>query len=232
MTYHEFFDDKSFQNFSELFLKIENAEVNFIAFVYFQFMNFLPNRFQIKSLVIKNFFTSVKNLLLGSYVIHHFHVTGEIIGYAHYLCNLKIRENQNVIPVIAHNLFGLDFFYVVKGIRICVSRTKQLNIGIIDTIRYYQQSLSKSILQTEKRHIRSSCKKIYRKNPTDSANFLSLSDENKEWILEYVSRGKGVIPYEKIKLHEDLNCVPEGEFFNKSEFYSLLKNEIILDQDH
>ena len=212
-------------------------------------MNFLPNRFQIKSLVIKNFFTSVKNLLLGSYVIHHFHVTGEIIGYAHYLCNLKIRENQNVIPVIAHNLFGLDFFYVVKGIRICVSRTKQLNIGswnltnfqyanissqvkFIDTIRYYQQSLSKSIHQTKKRHIQSSCKKIYRKNPTYSANFLSLSDENKEWILEFLSRGKGVIPYEKIKLHEDLNCVPEGEFFNKSEFYSLLKNEIILDQDY
>ena len=59
-----------------------------------------------------------------------------------------------------------------------------------------------------------------------------MSDENKEWILEYLSTGKGVIPYEKIKSHEDLNCVPEGEFFSKSEFYSLFKNEIISDQEY
>ena len=75
-------------------------------------------------------------------------------------------------------------------------------------------------------------KNLSKKNPTYSANFSSLSDENKEWILEYLSTGKGVIPYEKIKPHEDLNCVPEGEFFSKSEFYSLFKNEIISDQDY
>ena len=43
----------------------------------------------------------------------------EIIGYAHCFCNLKIRENQNAILVIAHNLFSFDFFFVVKGIRPC-----------------------------------------------------------------------------------------------------------------
>ena len=61
---------------------------------------------------------------------------------------------------------------------------------------------------------------------------MSLSDENKEWILEYLSGGKGVIPYEKIKSHHDLNCVPEGKFFNKSEIYFSLKNEIISDQEY
>ena len=70
--------------------------------------------------------------------------------------------------------------------------------------------------------------KIYWKNPTYFANFSSLSDKNKEWILEYLSGGKGIIPYKKIKSHEDLKRVPEGEFFSKSE----LKNEIISDQDY
>lgn len=59
-----------------------------------------------------------------------------------------------------------------------------------------------------------------------------MSDKNKEWILEYLSGGKGIIPYKKIKSHEDLKGVPEGEFFSKSEFYNSLKNEIISDQDY
>ena len=40
------------------------------------------------------------------------------------------------------------------------------------------------------------------------------------------------MPYEKIMSHEDLNYVPEGDFFSKSELYSSLKNEIISDQDY
>ena len=74
--------------------------------------------------------------------------------------------------------------------------------------------------------------KFIEKTPKYSANFSDLSDENKDWILEYLSGGKGVIPYEKIKSHEDLNCVPEGECFKKSEFYSSLKNETISDEDY
>ena len=44
--------------------------------------------------------------------------------------------------------------------------------------------------------------------------------------------GKRVIPYEKIKTLEDLDVVPEGEFFSKTKFYSALKNEIIDDEDY
>ena len=58
-----------------------------------------------------------------------------------------------------HNLFSYNFSFVLKGIRLCFWRTKQLNIGgtnltnvqyanignqieFIDTMKYYQQSLS------------------------------------------------------------------------------------------
>ena len=50
--------------------------------------------------------------------------------------------------------------------------------------------------------------------------------------LRDLSGGKGVKPYKKIKLHKDLNCVPKGKFFDKSEFYSSLKNKIILNQGY
>ena len=41
-----------------------------------------------------------------------------------------------------------------------------------------------------------------------------------------------MIPYEKIKSHKDLDAVPEMEFFSKTKFYSLLKNEIISDEEY
>ena len=52
------------------------------------------------------------------------------------------------------------------------------------------------------------------------------------WILGYLSSGKGVIPYEKIKSHKDLKCVSENELFGEIEFYSSLKNEIISDKEY
>ena len=45
--------------------------------------------------------------------------------------------------------------------------------------------------------------------------------------MDYLCGGKGLIPYEKIKSQEDLDAVPEGDFFSKTELYSSLKNEII-----
>ena len=50
--------------------------------------------------------------------------------------------------------------------------------------------------------------------------------------MDYLCGGKGVIPYEKIKAFDDLDCVPEGEFFTKTGFYSSLRNEIISDEDY
>lgn len=55
-----------------------------------------------------------------------------------------------------------------------------------------------------------------------------LSDEEKNWVLDYMSDGKGVISYEKIKSFDDPNAVPEQDrFFAKTEFYRMLMDEII-----
>ena len=126
-------------------------------------------------------------------------MTGEVIGYARNFCNKKIRENHNLILVFAHNLFSFDFFFVVKGIRLCVWRTKQLNIGgtnltnvkyanignqvnFIDSIKYNQQSLSfltKTANEIEKENIRNSSLKFIQNNETYLRTFNSLADNEK-----------------------------------------------------
>ena len=43
-------------------------------------------------------------------------------------CDLKVRENKNQISVIAHNLFGFDFFFFLKGLRLGSWRTRNISI--------------------------------------------------------------------------------------------------------
>lgn len=73
---------------------------------------------------------------------------------------------------------------------------------------------------------------MQRNQSTYSKNFKSLPDQDKEWILDYLFGGKGVIPYQKIKPWEDLESVPEGAGFSKTEFYSSLKSKITSDEEY
>ena len=66
----------------------------------------------------------------NTHCIHHSHVTGEIQGYTHTFCNEKVRENYFRIPVIAHNLFLFDFFFLLKGLRTGVWKTRDIVIGV------------------------------------------------------------------------------------------------------
>ena len=96
-----------------------------ITFVCSSIIDCPQNKFEFKTVVTKEFYNNVKDLIYEGYVIHHSHVTGEIIGYLHDLCNKKIRENNNLIPVFAHNLFSFDFFFFVvkkEKIKICSNK--------------------------------------------------------------------------------------------------------------
>ena len=73
----------------------------------------------------KSFLDGVLNLMFSEIVVHHSHVSGNIIGYAHNFCNHKIKENyKQTISVFAHNLFRFDFFFVLKGLRMSAWKTK------------------------------------------------------------------------------------------------------------
>ena len=91
----------------------------------------------------------------NKFVIHHSHVTGKIIGYAHEYCNLQTRENYYTIPAFAHNQFRFDFFLFLKELRASVWETNEIFAGgknptdvnfaivqnqvrFINAIKYYQ----------------------------------------------------------------------------------------------
>ena len=51
--------------------------------------------------VSQKFIANTIGMLDNTRCIHHSHVTGDIIGYAHTVCNERVRENYYKIPVIA-----------------------------------------------------------------------------------------------------------------------------------
>ena len=108
--------------------KNKKEEIQTISFVYQQVFNFPGNNDEIKVFVSKNSFDSVLNILHSDCDLHHSHVTGKIIGYTHNFCNQKVRENKKRLQPLRTTFSYLTFF-VMKDLRLCVWRTKNLNIG-------------------------------------------------------------------------------------------------------
>lgn len=140
------------------------------------------------------------------------------------------------IPVFAHNLFSFDFFFVVKGIGLCVLQTKQQSIGLsnltivqyasigtqvkfIDTIKYYEQSLSsraKNANDVEKTNTRQTCRKFMENNATYSLIFTLC--------LTKIQIGCGLFVWRKgsYSLWKDKNAwiselCPQTRFFHQNQ---------------
>ena len=130
-----------------------------IAFLYSSMVNFCKTN-KVKGILLsQKFIENIIAIMESTHYIHHSHVTGEIKGYVHSFCKEKARENYFKIPVVAHNLFRFDFFFLLKGLRSGVWRTRDITIGgknhtnisfasignqiqFLDTIKYFHQSLS------------------------------------------------------------------------------------------
>ena len=88
-----------------------------IAFLYQHAVCFLPtdmvkSDFPLSEKFLQHMFAIYNNRS----VIHHFHMTGKILGHAHKFCNEGVRENYFTIPVFAQNQFRFDFFLFLKGL--------------------------------------------------------------------------------------------------------------------
>ena len=122
-------------------------------------MAFPRGCFDYETLTTNDLFDSVHKIINIKTHLHHCHITGNIIGYAHDFCNAKVRENKDMLICIAHNFFHLDMIFLLKGIRLSVWKTKDINMGgtnltninystignlkFIDTMKYYLTSLGK-----------------------------------------------------------------------------------------
>ena len=129
-----------------------------ISFIYSTLIKFVETD-QVKGMPMSKIFVdNSKGIMRDKTHIHHSLVSGKIIGYAHSYCNYKVRENKPKLSIIAHNLFRFDFFFLLKGLRAGVWKTRDITIGgtnptninftiignqviFIDPVKYFQQGL-------------------------------------------------------------------------------------------
>ena len=232
--------------------KIPNFYLRLMTYVYQISVDFPPTNFQYDTMTTKHFFRHLYRLIKTKTHLHHSHETGEIHGYTHDFCNQAVRENKAEVTVIAHNLMKFDAFYVIKGFRAPVWKTKNitmagnnitnlnfmsigLEVKFIDSLKYYQQSLANltaTLTDNEKIAVRNLTIQFLESHSHFSNIWKYLSDHQQEHILDIISGGKGIIPYEMIVNAESLQIMPENEFFSKSEFFSQLKNKRVSDDEY
>ena len=226
--------------------KISKFNLQIYAFFYKEIMNFPMTNFESETFTTNDLFEYAHKLLNVKIHLHHSHITGEIKGYSHDFCNWVVRENRDVVSCIAHNFFKFDLYFILKNIRLSVWRTKDINIGgknltdinfasidnfkFIDTMKYYQTSLaqlSETTTDEEKEKIKKLTVQFLTTHDYFSDVWKDLTIEQKNKVIEIISNGKDVIPYEKIETVDSLRTVkPEdGIFFSKDEFFSTLKNK-------
>ena len=210
--------------------------------------DFLPNdNIDLESPHSSRFLSDLTAISRNRAVVHHSHFSGKIIGFAHDYCNGKVRENYYTIPIRAHNQFRFDFHLLLKGLRPSVWETTDISIGgqnttninyavigsqvrFIDFIKFFQTSLDKLASNiTDKRVLRKTfelllCEQI---EQVDSV-------EDREWVLNYLTSGKGCMPYQIVdSLDSLLKTPPEGEkYFLKKDFYSTLKERDVSEEEY
>ena len=224
------------------------------AFVY-DTLIFLPKTdIEYDTVTSDRFFIHVNRLIKGKNHLHHSHVTGEIVGYAHDFCNtIVIEKTKAEIPVIAHNFFGFDVFYFIKTFVASAWCSKKLNIGgtnlthvnygmleneikLIDSMKYYQKSLaalSSTLTEYEKEKVERLTVQFFNQHNHFSTVWMYLRPNVKKNILEIITSGKGIIPYELIVQMDSLLLTPDNDkFWFKTEFYSELKMQAVDDQTY
>ena len=181
-------------------------------------MCFPTTDFECDTVATNNLFESVHKLLSVKIHLHHSHVTGEIIGYTHDVCNCIVNENKGVVSCIAHNFFKFDFYFLLKNIRLSVSSTKDINIGgknladinfvtidnfkFIDTIKYYQTSLvqlSETLSDDEKENVEKLIVQFLTTHDYFSTVWRTLTLHQKSRVIELLLVGRVLYLMKKLK---------------------------------
>ena len=199
--------------------KVPKFNLKIYAFVYGKMIYFPKSDIQYETFTTKPFFVHVHRLIKMKVHLHHSLITGKIIGYSHDFCNTAVIEKTSPdIPVVAHNLFGFDLYFI-KGYIASAWCSKSLNIAgnnlthinfsniageikFVDSLKFYQKSLSElaSTLSVEEKLAMKEITTTFLNQHYYFSTvwpYLNSQKKNKK-NLEIVSEGKGVIPYEMI----------------------------------
>ena len=163
----------------------------------------------------------------------HCHITGKYRGSAHQECNLKLKVNPKEIkiPVIFHNLRGYDSHFIMQEIGAIVKNNTEEQEMTINAIpnnmeKYMAFMLSNHLTFIDSFQFMSSgLEKLVSNLPRESLKYTSQAFEGQE--LDLMVR-KGVYPYDYM---DSFNKFKE-KLPMKEEFYSILNNEHISDEDY
>ena len=170
----------------------------------------------------------------------HCHITGKYRGSAHQECNLKLRINPQEIkiPVIFHNLRGYDSHFIMQEIGAIVKKhayknkngeEKQMNINAIpnNMEKYMAFMLGNHLTFIDSfQFMSSSLDKLVSNLPAEALKYTNKRFQKEKFEL---MRKKGVYPYDYMDSFEKFN---KTELPTKEEFYSILNNEHITDEDY
>ena len=176
-----------------------------------------------------------------SKVKDHCHFTGEYRGAAHNQCNLSCRKPL-ILPVIFHNLQGYDAHLFIKqlakvaGDLTSIPTTEEKYISFskfIEVDQYHSKKHEKVLFKKfEIRFIdsfkflqTSLANLVSNLQPSDFSNLQKENIKNNSSLLAR----KGVYPYDYVTSIEKLK---ETKLPPKEEFYSILYNEEISDEDY
>ena len=170
----------------------------------------------------------------------HCHITGKFRGSAHQDCNLKLKiKPDNIkIPVIFHNLRGYDSHFIMQQIgKIAKEHTytnkkgqkAEMNINVIpnNMEKYMAFMLGNHLTFLDSFQFMSSSLDNLVKNLPDEA-FKNTKQKFKKEQFNLMKQ-KGVYPYDFMDGFEKFN---NTQLPNKDEFYSILNNEHITDEDY
>ena len=169
----------------------------------------------------------------------HCHITGKYRGSAHQECNLQLRVNPEKvkIPVIFHNLRGYDSHFIMQEIGAIVKDYEytnkkgekcQMNINAIpnNMEKYMAFMLGNHLTFIDSfQFMSSSLEKLVSNLPRESLKYTSkLFKDNK---FDLMVR-KGVYPYDYMDSFKKF----EEQLPKKEDFYSILNDENISDEDY
>ena len=170
----------------------------------------------------------------------HCHITGKFRGSAHQEYNLKLRiKPENLkIPVIFHNLRGYDSHFIMQQIGEIANKhgytnrkgeKQDLNINAIpnNMEKYIPFMLGNHLTFIDSfQFMSSSLDKLVSNLPKDDLIYTSKAFKGKR--LDLMSQ-KGVYPYDYMDSFEKFN---EKELPTKDQFYSILNNQHITDDEY
>ena len=170
----------------------------------------------------------------------HCHITGEFRGSAHQDCNLKLRiKPVNIkIPVLFHNLRGYDSHFIMQQIgEIAKKHTYKnkrgeechMNINCIpnNMEKYMAFMLGNNLVFLNSFQFMSSSLDNLTKNLPDEAFKYTKQEFKKEQFN--LMKQKGIYPYDYM---DSFNKFNETKLPNKQDFYSILNNEHISDEQY